>query len=79
MHHELFASSGIGDDEGLLARAPGRVRRDPVLERGGEVEGLERRARLSLAVGGEVERRLVVVGTSHHRAHLAGRVFDRHQ
>ena len=51
----------------------------PLLERLGEHERLERRARLALALGGEVERRAVVVVAADHRADLAGLVVDRHQ
>jgi hypothetical protein len=50
-----------------------------VLQGGGQVERLERGARLALALGGEVEGAFVVVAPAHHRAHLAGRVFDRHE
>ena len=70
---------GCGTMNVLLLGGPHRVGRDAVLERGGEVEGLERRARLALALGGEVERAFVVVAPADHRAHLAGRVFDRDQ
>ena len=52
---EAFGAVGGVDDEHLLLGGPHRVGGDAVLERGGEVEGLERRAGLALALGGEVE------------------------
>ena len=53
---ELFLPTGVGDDEHLLPGSPHRFGRDAVLERGGQVERLERGARLALALGGQVER-----------------------
>ena len=67
------------DVEDLLARRPQRGGGDPLLERLGEHERLERGAGLALALGGEVERRAVVVVAADHRADLAGLVLDRHQ
>ncbi len=50
-----------------------------LVERLGEDERLDRRAGLALALGGEVERQLVVVVAADHRAHGAGAVLDRHE
>ncbi len=77
--HELFGAPGVRDDEGLLLGGPNRVGGDAVLERGRQVEGLERGARLALALGREVERAFVVSAPSDHRADLTRGVFDRHQ
>ena len=50
--------------------------RDALAERGDEGERLHRRSGLALAVGRQVERRLVVVVAADHREHAAGRVVD---
>ena len=68
-----------GDVEHLLARRPQRGGGDALLHRLGEHERLEGRAGLALALGGEVERRGVVVVAADHRPDLAGLVLDRHQ
>ena len=78
VYDELFRAVRARNDEFLLLRGPGGVRRDSVLQRRGQVECLERGARLALAVGGQVERAFVVAAPADHRAHLAGGVFDRH-
>ena len=65
------------DVEHLALGGPRRRRRHAAAQRRGEHEGLERRAGLALALRGEVERCLVVVGAADHRADLAGLVVDR--
>ncbi len=57
---------------------PGR-RRDPLPERGGEHERLERGARLALGLRGEVELALAVVLAADHGEHLAVPRVDRDQ
>ena len=52
-------------------------RRDALLERVREHERLERRARLALALHGEVELALVEVLAADHREHVAGARVDR--
>ncbi len=60
-------------------RVVGRVGVDPLLDRGGENEGLEGRARLAAALGGEVELRFRVVGAGDHGPDVAVARVDRDQ
>ena len=57
----------------------GRVGVDPLLDRGGQDEGLEGRAGLAVALGGEVELALGVVGAGDHRPDVAVAGVDRDQ
>ena len=73
---ELLLAPGARDGEDALARRPQRAGRVALLQRRGEDERLDRRARLALALGGEVERARRVVAPADHRAHLAALVVD---
>ena len=55
----------------------GRVRVHALVDRGGEGEGLEGRAGLAFALGGEVVLVVVVRGRRDHRLDVAGLRIDR--
>ena len=65
-----------GEDH-LRLRLVRGLRRDPAGQRGREHEGLERRPRLSLALGGEVELALREARPADHREHSAVSRVDR--
>ena len=75
-----FPVAPVGEVEVERFRAvEGRVRVDPLLDRGGEDEGLEGRAGLAMALGGEVELAGGVVGAGDHRPDVAVAGVDRDQ
>ena len=69
----------VVDPDRLRLRFEPRGRRDPLLERRGQHERLERRSRLALALDGEVELALPVAPAAHHREHVPVRRVDRHE
>ena len=66
----------VRDLEDLLVRGVAGARRDALTQRRREREGLERRARLAVSVGRQVEGVVLEVVAADHRLDLSGRVVD---
>ena len=69
--HFVFGFCGEPALEQRVRVVVGAVRVDPARQRVGEVDRLERRSGLAVAVGGEVELRLVIALRLGHRLDVA--------